>query len=223
MSGHPWPLFDLRLRTPHLELRLPTDDDLLELARVARAGIMEEGQTYFAVPWHVLPSPVFERQFLLHWWASRGSWNPKNWNIGFAAVAEGRPIGIQNIMAREFAVRRTVTTGSWIGRVHQGHGYGTEMRAAVLALAFDGLGAEMAESGFFRGNSASARVSEKLGYTPNGEDVWGVSGKRIFEQRLHVGRDSWRRDLVPVTIEGLEPCLKLFGVGDLGPDEWATF
>jgi len=29
--------------------------------------------------------------------------------------------------------------------------------------------------------------------------------------------------VVPTTIEGLEPCLKLFGIGDLGPDEWATF
>ena len=34
MSGHPWPLFDLRLRTPRLELRLPTDDDLLELVGI---------------------------------------------------------------------------------------------------------------------------------------------------------------------------------------------
>jgi RimJ/RimL family protein N-acetyltransferase len=160
---------------------------------------------------------------LLHWWASRGSWNPKNWNIGFAVVAGGRPIGIQDMMARGFAVRRTVSTASWIGQAYQGHGLGTEMRAAVLALAFDGLGAEVAESGFFPGNSASARVSEKLGYTPNGEDVWAVSGKRAVEQRLHVGRESWRRGLVPVTIEGLEPCLKLFGVGDLGPDEWAAF
>ena len=35
-------LFDLRLRTPRLELRLPTDDDLLELMRVAREGVVEE-------------------------------------------------------------------------------------------------------------------------------------------------------------------------------------
>jgi len=223
MSAHPWPLFDLRIRTPRLELRLPTDDDLLELARVARAGMMDEGQTFFAVPWHELHSPAFERQFLLHWWASRGSWNPKNWNIGFAAVAEGRAIGIQDMMSRDFAVRRTVVTASWIGRAHQGRGYGTEMRAAVLALAFDGLGADVAESGFFLGNSASARVSEKLAYIPNGEEVWAVSGKRVVEQRLRVTREMWRRDLVPVTIEGLEPCLKLFGVGELAPDEWATF
>lgn len=223
MSGHPWPLFDLRLRTPRLELRLPTDDDLLELMRVAREGVVEEGQTFFAVPWHELPSPAFERQFLQHWWASRGSWSPTGWNLGLAVVADGQPIGIQDLMARNFAVRKTVVTASWLGRAYQGRGYGTEMRAAVLALAFDGLGAELAESGYFKGNAASAGVSAKLGYVDNGDEVWAVGRERAVERRLRVGREAWKRDLVPVTIEGLEPCLKLFGVGELSPTEWATF
>ena len=34
--GHAWPLFDLRLRTPRLELRSPTDHDLEELCGVQR-------------------------------------------------------------------------------------------------------------------------------------------------------------------------------------------
>jgi RimJ/RimL family protein N-acetyltransferase len=116
-----------------------------------------------------------------------------------------------------------VVTASWLGLEHQGRGYGTEMRAAVLKLAFDGLGAQVAESGYFEGNSASARVSDKLGYVPNGEDIWAVSGERIVENRLRVSRESWQRDLVPVTIEGLEPCLKLFGIGELSREEWTTF
>jgi RimJ/RimL family protein N-acetyltransferase len=219
---HPWPLFDLRLRTPRLELRLPTDDDLLELARVAREGVMEEGESFFAVPWHALPSPAFERQFLTHWWSVRGSWSPSLWNLGLAVVVDGQPIGIQDLMARDFAVRKTVVTASWLGRSYQGRGYGTEMRAAVLSLAFEGLGAEMAESGYFAGNAASARVSAKLGYVDNGDEVWAVGRKRSIEHRLRVGREAWKRDLVPVAIEGLEPCLALFGVGELDPAEWAS-
>ncbi len=222
MLGHPWPLFDLRLRTPRLELRLPTEDDLLELMSVARAGVVEEGRVFFASPWHNLPSPAFERQFLLHWWKTRGSWTPTNWVLGLAVVADGKPIGIQDVHARDFAVRREVASGSWLGRAFQGRGYGTEMRAAILALAFDGLGAESAESGYFPGNSASAGVSAKLGYKDNGDEVWKVSGKRVVERRLRVTRETWNRDLVPVTIEGLEPCLPLFGVGELGPNDWTT-
>jgi RimJ/RimL family protein N-acetyltransferase len=223
MSGHPWPLFDLRLRTPRLELRLPTDDDLLELIRVARDGVTEEGQTFFAVPWHQLPSPAFERQFLTHWWSTRGAWKPTAWNLGLAVAADGRPIGIQDLMARDFAVRKTVVTASWLGQAHQGRGYGTEMRSAVLALAFDGLGAEVAESGYFAGNSASARVSAKLGYVANGEEVFAVEGRRLVERRLKLTRETWKRDVVPVEIEGLEPCLELFGIGELDDSRWTTF
>jgi RimJ/RimL family protein N-acetyltransferase len=222
MSGHPWALFDLRLRTPRLELRLPTDDDLLALMRVAREGIMEEGQIRFKVPWHELPSPAFERQFLTHSWKMRGSWTPSSWSLGLAVVADRQPIGLQAVFAQAFAVRRTVGSGSWLGRAYQGKGYGTEMRAAILALAFDGLGAEVADSGYLVGNVASARVSAKLGYEPNGEAVCAISGKRVVEHKVKVTRATWKRDLVPVTIEGLEPCLPLFGVGKLGPNDWAT-
>lgn len=222
MPGHPWPLFDLRLRAPRLELRLPTDDDLLELAVVARAGVVPAGRDYFIVPWDRLPSPAFERQFLLHWWRARGSWSPQNWVLSLAVVAGGRPIGIQDVGARDFAVRRTVSTGSWLGLAHQGRGYGTEMRAAVLSLAFDGLGALEARSGYFPGNAASARVSEKMGYRADGTEIYDVSGRALEETRLRLMRGDWRRDAVPVSIEGLEPCLGLFGAAELGPEQWST-
>lgn len=223
MPAHPWPLFDLQIKTPHLELRLPTDDDLLELARVARTGIVDEDRTVFLLPWHKLPSPAFERQFLLHWWAERGRWSPTAWSLGLAVTHEGRAIGIQEVMARDFAIRRVINSGSWLGREFQGRGLGTEARAAALALAFEGLGAEAAESGYIAGNAAAARVSEKLGYRVSGDEIYVIEGRRELEIKVRCIRGTWNRDLVPVAIEDLEPCLKLFGVGELAPDEWATF
>jgi RimJ/RimL family protein N-acetyltransferase len=223
MSGHPWPLFDLRIRTPRLEMRLPTDDDLLELARAAQSGIVDRGRTVFMVPWHELPSPAFERQFLLHCWQTRGSWSPKRWNLPLAVVIGGRVVGMQDLLASDFAIKHVVNSASWLAREFHGHGYGTEMRGGMLALAFDGLGAEVAESGYFEGNAPSERVSDKLGYVPNGEEVFAVEGKRMVERKLRVTREQWKRDVVPTTIEGLEPCLKLFGIGELSPDEWVTF
>jgi RimJ/RimL family protein N-acetyltransferase len=216
-------LFDLRLRTPRLELRLPTDDDLLALMRLAREGVVEEGQRVFLVPWHELPSPAFERQFLLHWWRVRGSWQTTSWVLGLAVVADGIVLGMQDIHAEDFGVRRVAESGSWLGRAYHGQGFGTEMRAAILSLAFDGLGAVVAESGYMEGNAASARVSEKLGYVANGEHTWAIGGKPVVEHKVRVTRETWERNLVPVRIEGLEPCLKLFGVGELGLEEWARF
>src|SRR5664280_1044490 len=223
MSAHPWPLFDVRVRTPNLELRLPTDDDLLELMRVARAGIADDDRPVFIVPWHRLPSPAFERQFLQRWWRIRGTWSPSNWTLGLAVLKDGRPIGIQDVSAREFGIKRVVNSGSWLGREFQGRGLGTEARAAILALAFDGLGADAAESGYIEGNVASARVSEKLGYHISGDEVFAIEGKRELEIKVRCTPQTWNRGLVPVTIEALEPCLALFGVGELGPEDWATF
>jgi RimJ/RimL family protein N-acetyltransferase len=220
--GHPWPLFDLRLRTPRLELRLATDDDLLGLAAVARAGVHDQPGCPFLVPWDELPSPAFERQFLLHFWQARGGWSPDAWTLGLAVLAEGLPIGIQDLMARDFAHRRTVGTGSWLGLEHQRKGYGTEMRAAVLWLAFEELGALVAESGYVDGNEASARVSSKLGYLPNGERVIAPTGTAVTEHEVRVTLPTWRRDLVAVSIEGLEPCRGLFGERELPATAWAT-
>lgn len=93
----------------------------------------------------------------------------------------------------------------------------------MLALAFDGLGADAAESGYIEGNAASARVSEKLGYRVTGDEVFAIEGKRELEIKVRCTRESWQRELVPVRIEGLEPCLKLFGIGKLSPEEWTTF
>jgi hypothetical protein len=42
--AHPyWPLWDLVVRTPTVELRMPTDDDLVRLAQLAGAGIHDPG------------------------------------------------------------------------------------------------------------------------------------------------------------------------------------
>lgn len=222
--GHPWPLFDLRIRTPRLELRLPTDDDLLALARLARAGVHDRPSTPFLVPWDEPPSPAFERQFLLHWWRVRGSWSPASWTLGLAVVAHGEVIGVQDATASDFGRRRTILTGSWLGLAHHGHGYGTEMRAAVLWLAFEELGAVAAESGYVDGNAASARVSEKLGYLPNGTRVIDARpGQERSEHAVVATPATWNRDLVPVTVEGMEACRGLFGETAMPPDAWTTF
>ncbi len=220
--AHPWPLFDLRLRTPRLELRLPTDDDLVELMALARRGLHEPDQTPFLVPWDEMPSPAFERQFLLYWWRTRAGWTPRDWVLGLAVVSDGRPIGVQDVTAREFGQRRSVQTGSWLGREHQGRGYGTEMRAAVLWLAFDELGALVAESGYLDGNDASARVSAKLGYVANGERLVAPRGTPLTEHLVRVTPETWQRDRVPVTVEGLDPCRGLFGERELPPRAWGS-
>ena len=211
--GRTWPLFDLRLRTPRLELRVPTDDDLEELCGVARRGLHDPDEIVFEHPaWEELPSPAFELSFLQYFWGLRAKLSPEDWRLSFAAIVDGRPIGVQDVCAQDFSHRRSVATGSWIGTEFQRRGFGTEMRAAVLWLAFECLGALVAESAYLDRNTASARVSEKLGYVANGERITAPKGEPIKQHLVRVTPASWRRELVAVTVEHLEPCLDLLGV-----------
>ncbi len=84
------------------------------------------------------------------------------------------------------------------------------MRAAVLELAFRGLGALAAESSWLEGNDASRRVSEKLGYVGYTLGEKSPRGVPVVEHGVEIERDAWRCP-VPVTIEGLDTCLPLFG------------
>ncbi len=71
-----WPLFDLRLRTDRLELRLPTDDELAMLCLIAMEGIHDPGEMPFGYPWTKVPSPRFEREFAQFHWVSGPGGNP---------------------------------------------------------------------------------------------------------------------------------------------------
>jgi RimJ/RimL family protein N-acetyltransferase len=211
------PLFGLTLRTERLVLRLPTDSELLDLMDLAMAGIHPPDEMPFGVAWSVMPSPAFERSYLAYHWDNRASWTPESWELGLGVSLDGRLIGMQGIHARAFAATRTVNTGSWLGRDFQGQGYGKEMRAAVLALAFDGLGALAAETEAFLDNHGSAGVSRALGYRENGLGSLSPQGVPRPTQRFRMTDEDWRsRPRPSIVIEGLAACLERFGVSDPG-------
>jgi RimJ/RimL family protein N-acetyltransferase len=147
MGNSYWPLFDLRIRTPRLELRLPTDEDQLRLIDLIDRGIHDPATMPFLNPFTDTPPPQRRRESLQWWWSTRANWKPTDWCFTGAVVVDGALIGVQDLMATNFVALRTVNTGSWLGREYQGQGLGKEMRAAVLHLAFAGLGAVEAYSG----------------------------------------------------------------------------
>ncbi len=87
------------------------------------------------------------------------------------------------------------------------------MRAAVLHLAFAGLGATEAVSGAFEDNVPSLAVSARLGYEPDGIERAARDG-RVLTTRFYSGWSCSRWEqfaAVPVTVAGLQPCLPMFG------------
>jgi RimJ/RimL family protein N-acetyltransferase len=208
-----WPLFGLRLRTPRLELRVPDLNDLAGLAQLAADGIHDPAVMPFVTPW-TDAGPLDRARGTIQWhWTQWGTWSPLRWSLGLVAVADGVVLGTQDLGAQDFAELREVNTGSWLGRAQHGRGYGTEMRAAVLELAFAALGADSATSEAFEDNAASYAVSRKLGYADDGIARHLVRDKVVLGRRLRLDRERWAAHRsIPVTVEGLAPCLPLFGL-----------
>ena len=210
-----WPLFGLVLRTPRLELRLPTLEQLGALGALAAEGVHDPAAMPFHVPWTDLEPPARARSVLQWQWRQWAELTPQRWSLGLVVSAGGEVLGVQEVSGRDFAVTREVGTGSWLGRRHHGRGIGTEMRAAVLHLAFVGLGAEYATSGAFVDNHASLGVSRKLGYAEDGVLRVARRERPATEQRLRLDRPGWEAHrTMPVEIEGLAPCLPLLGADE---------
>ena len=201
-------LYELRLRTPRLELRLPTRDEHVALREVARAGIHPPEEMPFGYAW--TDEPYSEGWVVDFLEGQIAEWRPDDWNLNLGVWAEGQIAGIQSLHGADFARTGVVGTGSWLGERFQRRGYGTEMRAAVLELAFRGLGAEAATSGAMEVNVASRRVSEKLGYRVTGQSEVAPRGFPVPHVELRVEGEDWRSP-VPVEIAGLEHCRHLFG------------
>ena len=213
-SGSVWPLFDLEIRTPRLSLRYANDEDLQRLALFRGEDVIGgreppfDGESSF-----YMAQPASYWKALTGEWGARGRTSPEWWHLSFAVLVDGEVVGQQNITGPEFRRLRTVNSFSFLARSHQGRGIGKEMRAAVLHLAFAGLGALRAESDAFADNSASLGVSRSLGYEPNGTMLAPRPTGTALMCRYLLTLESWertRRD--DIEVSGLERSLPLLGL-----------
>ena len=208
----PWPLRHLVLRTPRLELRPDDDAGLLELVEEAYHGVHPPERMPFLVPWTDTDPDDLGRRILQHHWSVRARLDARDWTIHFLVRRGGRVVGTQGLSGKDFAATREVSTGSWLGTRHQGQGLGTEMRAAVLQLAFDHLGARTARSGAFTDNAASLAVSRRLGYREDGTARHAPRGTAVTEIRMLLYAEYFARPDWTAVTEGVSACRKLLDV-----------
>lgn len=211
------PPFGLQLRAGDLTLRPFAEEDLPEYADLLRRPIFEDLSADHVFPWYQTDPDTRVREALRFQWRLRAQLSREEWTLPMGIWAGGRLIGGQDVAARAFAERRTVTSGSWLTLDAQGQGYGKLMRQAVLVLAFDHLGAERAESSAVVGNERSFRVSYGCGYVDNGTMVSDDGGRRQLQQRFLVTPESFRRPQAQVQVEGVTPALlELLGADEVG-------
>jgi RimJ/RimL family protein N-acetyltransferase len=206
-----WPFFDLRITSGDVLLRGASDHDLdgllaalpkdLELdPRLERFAGLPEARDR-------------ERRFVAGLWRHRGQWSPSSWCLDLVVEHDGRVVGIQSLEGDDFPTLRTVDSASWLASDVRGRGLGTAMRAGILALAFDHLGAEAAVTSAEHSNVASLGVSRRLGYADNGVGrVHGAEGA-VDLQYLRLSRKDWRATGRTAEVSGVDACLPWFGIG----------
>lgn len=209
-----WPMFDLRLRVANVLLRPIADADLPALADLLPPDVELDPSlpTYEVNPRRARGAVVHQGH-----WRNLGTWRPESWRLDFAVFRDGELIGLQDLEAHDFPMLKTVETSSWLALAERGRGTGKAMRRAVLTLAFDGLGAQVAETEAWHDNLASLGVSRSLGYVDNGVTRHARGDRADDMVRMRLTRARWaeqaRRE--PVEIVGLEACLPYFGARDV--------
>ena len=211
-----WPTFGLALSTARLELRIPSESELEDLARVAADGVHGADERPFLTPWAEGTPAERARSVLGSHWSALASWEPDSWRLGLGVfLRTGEAIGVASLRAKDFRVAREVTTSSWLGLRWQGQGYGTEARTALLTLAFDHLGATDATTEVFQDNYKSQGVSRKLGYLADGISRDRRGEEVLISDRLRLTADRWRAnaDKCEVEVSGVEEAIPMF-LGD---------
>ncbi|HZX05172.1 GNAT family protein [Kribbella sp.] len=190
-----YPLLDVRVSTPVLELRGATDELLDQLAPVVHAGKMNAEPSPYDDPisFHETDPDIRVVKWLRSIWRGRGNVDADRWRLYFVVVVDGEPVGMQDVVGASFSTFGTVTSFSWLSVDHRGRGLGKEMRQAILQLAFEGLGAKEATSDAFVDNQASNAISRGLGYAPDGFDRATRRGEPALLNRWRLSRETWEQ------------------------------
>jgi RimJ/RimL family protein N-acetyltransferase len=202
-----WPVMGIRVAAPEVALRPAVEADLVALSPLIP-------DDYELDP-TVDAAGELPRSFhlLRTYWRDQASWRPDSWKLHLVAIEpSGRPIGMQIIEAEDFATDRTVDSASWVARAARRRGFGAAMRGAMLALAFDGLGARRAITSAWQDNTASLAVSRRLGYEIDHVERRLRGDAQDDLVHLHLSVESWRAGRRPsVELTGVAAALASFG------------
>jgi RimJ/RimL family protein N-acetyltransferase len=148
------------------------------------------------------------------YWRARGSWRPESWALSFGVFHAGELVGYQGLEGDDFATLRTVDSSSFLTHAVRGRGFGKQMRAAVLTLAFGALGARFAITSAWSDNDASLGVSRAIGYDDNGVTTHRRGETAGEMTHLRLSRERWSTSgwASRITVEGVDACMPFFGL-----------
>lgn len=205
-----FPAYGVRIECGPLTLRALRESDVPAICELVAGGIHAEGERPFLLTWNLIDNQPLAS--LQHYYAEWAAFSVDSWTLMFVVERDGVIVGVQDLLAKDFPIVRRGGTGSWLGLSAQGRGTGTLMRQAVLAFAFDHLGAVEMRSAAWADNARSHRVSEKCGYVVNGYRLGVREGISVREDQFVVTPETFVRPPYEIVVSGLEPFLAAIGM-----------
>jgi RimJ/RimL family protein N-acetyltransferase len=179
---------ELPLRTDRLLLRAHRADDLDDLTR-----FHGDPEVVRYVPWPVRDREATERALRAK--LDQASWASPGQALVLAVevAATGTVIG-EVLLKWVSDTDRQAEVGFAFRRDHWGQGYAAEAVSEVLRLAFDDLDLHRVTAVCIEGNSASARLLQRLGFSFEGRFVDHVFFKGEWATQLFFGLTAplWR-------------------------------
>jgi len=212
LSRSLWPLFNLRLAYRDVLLRPVEESELDELAAMLPDDFEHDPSATLLDGLDLAANR--RRLFIQGYWHNWGTWSVQSWKLMLGVHRNGTLIGVQILEADDFLELRTVDSSSWLVHESRGLGVGTSMRIAMLGLAFDHLGADVAVTSSRAENSASLGVSRKIGYLENGVSTSRSPSGAFQLQHLRITRQQWLANAWggQVKVAGLNACAPYFGL-----------
>jgi RimJ/RimL family protein N-acetyltransferase len=201
-----WAPAGIRIAGEAVELRPATEADV-----VALAAVLPDDYELDPSVGTGLPRPL---HLLRTYWRDQGAWSAGSWKLHLlASTPDGRPVGEQILEAEDFGSTRTVDSASWVRTENRGYGIGRAMRSAMLALAFDGLGATRAVTSAWQDNAASLAVSRGLGYRIDHLERRPRGDSDDDLVHMELTSEAWRAAVRPsLTLSGVPDDLTTFGI-----------
>ncbi|MDO4239044.1 GNAT family N-acetyltransferase [Micrococcus sp.] len=207
-----WPPYGLVVESGDLRMTALREADVPEVLDVVAGGIHDPAWTPFLFPWTDAPAEEMPANYVRFFASTLTRTVDGGVSLELVVRRNGRVVGMQGLNGPDVARTRRLETGSWLGLPFQGQGLGTRMRRMVCALAFDGLGLDAVTSSAWMDNTASRRVSEKVGYRETGRGEAERRGVPTGEVYFELRPEEIVRGDEPVRITGAEELRRFLGL-----------
>ena len=208
-----WPPYGLVVEAGDLRMTALREADVPEVLDVVAGGIHDPAWTPFLFPWTDAPAEEMPANYLRFYASTLTRTVDGGVSLELVVRRDGRVMGMQGMNGPDVAGTRRLETGSWLGLPFQGQGLGTRMRRMMCALAFDGLGLDAVTSSAWEDNTASRRVSEKVGYRETGRGQAERRGMPTGEVFFELQPGGFVRGDEPVRITGADELRRFLGLG----------